>query len=121
MIRRPPRSTRTDTRFPSTTLFRSEREGHVAGESGIDESGGGVGEQAQASERRLALQSRRDVVGEGDLLVRGTERELAGVQDERLAGSHFDQPRELGLILRGVDEGVLVVVDRKSTRLNSSH
>src|SRR3546814_16074139 len=25
MIRRPPRSTRTDTRFPSTTLFRSDR------------------------------------------------------------------------------------------------
>src|SRR3546814_19508969 len=24
MIRRPPRSTRTDTRFPSTTLFRSD-------------------------------------------------------------------------------------------------
>src|SRR3546814_3563630 len=34
MIRRPPRSTRTDTRFPYTTLFRSRRlnqrhEGHV--------------------------------------------------------------------------------------------
>src|SRR3546814_15702603 len=26
MIRRPPRSTRTDTRFPYTTLFRSERQ-----------------------------------------------------------------------------------------------
>src|SRR3546814_16181565 len=25
MIRRPPRSTRTDTRFPYTTLFRSDR------------------------------------------------------------------------------------------------
>src|SRR3546814_6004408 len=27
MIRRPPRSTRTDTRFPYTTLFRSQRHG----------------------------------------------------------------------------------------------
>src|SRR3546814_12403358 len=27
MIRRPPRSTRTDTLFPYTTLFRSRREG----------------------------------------------------------------------------------------------
>src|SRR3546814_5443433 len=26
MIRRPPRSTRTDTRFPDTTLFRSQRQ-----------------------------------------------------------------------------------------------
>src|SRR3546814_1006401 len=46
MIRRPPRSTRTDTRFPYTTLFRSlERAIRVVspviqrvGESGADES-----------------------------------------------------------------------------------
>src|SRR3546814_17036594 len=35
MIRRPPRSTRTDTRFPYTTLFRSRverfRQRHVSG------------------------------------------------------------------------------------------
>src|SRR3546814_17582801 len=30
MIRRPPRSTRTDTLFPYTTLFRSARSGHRA-------------------------------------------------------------------------------------------
>src|SRR3546814_1547629 len=30
MIRRPPRSTRTDTLFPYTTLFRSIRGGHSA-------------------------------------------------------------------------------------------
>src|SRR3546814_16779027 len=30
MIRRPPRSTRTDTLFPYTTLFRSEDDLHVA-------------------------------------------------------------------------------------------
>src|SRR3546814_21093678 len=29
MIRRPPRSTRTDTLFPYTTLFRSARHSHV--------------------------------------------------------------------------------------------
>src|SRR3546814_4932429 len=32
MIRRPPRSTRTDTLFPYTTLFRSRRQGHVDAE-----------------------------------------------------------------------------------------
>src|SRR3546814_11419296 len=31
MIRRPPRSTRTDTLFPYTTLFRSYRHGAFAG------------------------------------------------------------------------------------------
>src|SRR3546814_17493164 len=30
MIRRPPRSTRTDTLFPYTTLFRSHTAGHIA-------------------------------------------------------------------------------------------
>src|SRR3546814_3604844 len=31
MIRRPPRSTRTDTLFPYTTLFRSEQSGFIDG------------------------------------------------------------------------------------------
>src|SRR3546814_12858352 len=31
MIRRPPRSTRTDTLFPYTTLFRSEKIAHLVG------------------------------------------------------------------------------------------
>src|SRR3546814_8763612 len=35
MIRRPPRSTRTDTLFPYTTLFRSPRELPIAGKAGI--------------------------------------------------------------------------------------
>src|SRR3546814_5790318 len=34
MIRRPPRSTRTDTLFPYTTRFRSERSGRSACRSG---------------------------------------------------------------------------------------
>src|SRR3546814_7878981 len=34
MIRRPPRSTRTDTLFPYTTLFRSGRPGDRAGRAG---------------------------------------------------------------------------------------
>src|SRR3546814_1050850 len=34
MIRRPPRSTRTDTLFPYTTLFRSPRDGAVGFRAG---------------------------------------------------------------------------------------
>src|SRR3546814_8747936 len=37
MIRRPPRSTRTDTLFPYTTLFRS-----IRGDCGADELGGPI-------------------------------------------------------------------------------
>src|SRR3546814_15106365 len=41
MIRRPPRSTRTDTLFPSTTLFRSFQFGPMAGRGAlaVDEEG----------------------------------------------------------------------------------
>src|SRR3546814_869141 len=36
MIRRPPRSTRTDTLFPYTTLFRSELGQRLVGKAGTD-------------------------------------------------------------------------------------
>src|SRR3546814_8737442 len=36
MIRRPPRSTRTDTLFPYTTLFRSMRQPNFYAETGLD-------------------------------------------------------------------------------------
>src|SRR3546814_4625993 len=39
MIRRPPRSTRTDTLFPYTTLFRSSRAKQRRGRAPIDERG----------------------------------------------------------------------------------
>src|SRR3546814_14151337 len=38
MIRRPPRSTRTDTLFPYTTLFRSKRFGQLAIERVLSET-----------------------------------------------------------------------------------
>src|SRR3546814_6815458 len=52
MVRRPPRSTRTDTLFPVTTLFRSEQAragGEIAG-AGADvpaDHGGAVARQGQ--------------------------------------------------------------------------
>src|SRR3546814_6501707 len=42
MIRRPPRSTRTDTRFPYTTLFRSTPPRAATGCAGAQAEGGGV-------------------------------------------------------------------------------
>src|SRR3546814_867020 len=38
MIRRPPRSTRTDTLFPYTTLFRSTLDKHFAGHHSVNHS-----------------------------------------------------------------------------------
>src|SRR3546814_5557686 len=49
MIRRPPRSTRTDTLFPYTTLFRS---GHRAGDHRRHAAGGGRAVRAGAQPAR---------------------------------------------------------------------
>src|SRR3546814_14192368 len=43
MIRRPPRSTRTDTLFPYTTLFRSDGLGRELGQPVVVENRGGGG------------------------------------------------------------------------------
>src|SRR3546814_145249 len=79
MIRRPPRSTRTDTLFPYTTLFRSEvdpaeahgeRQGHEAGrrlgragadaEEALDHHGKGAGEADEGSEEPGARRLQRE-------------------------------------------------------------
>src|SRR3546814_7512014 len=48
MIRRPPRSTRTDTLFPYTTLFRSRR---PPPPSGVDNANTSPGSTATATDR----------------------------------------------------------------------
>src|SRR3546814_3754271 len=66
MIRRPPRSTRTDTLFPYTTLFRSDDAAGVLGRAGVAgrlvqhqrEPGGRVERRAVRSEEHTSeLQS----------------------------------------------------------------
>src|SRR3546814_14083422 len=65
MIRRPPRSTRTDTLFPYTTLFRS-----IIGKRGLaDQLGGCMHEDV-------------DIV---DHTVRSVLHDLLGISEERLA------------------------------------
>src|SRR3546814_12817095 len=92
MIRRPPRSTRTDTLFPYTTLFRSDLAdgefGQVAG--GRRDGGSGVLQAANLCYTPAAVNVRA-----------GKDRRTRGP-----AG------REVSDASPG---------DRKSTRLNSSH
>src|SRR6056297_4049913 len=59
MIRRPPRSTRTDTLFPYTTLFRSRGAGAVALE-GFGRSGDAIG-LGRSEEHTSELQSLRRI------------------------------------------------------------
>src|SRR3546814_3224859 len=99
MIRRPPRSTRTDTLFPYTTLFRSpiitEREG---------------------------IANYVDLV-EG-LSMREVMDETTGISS-RVVIDWKQQPRGNDLkpriTLRDEKGNVISLPDRKSTRLNSSH
>src|SRR3546814_9944922 len=102
MLRRPPRSTRTDTLFPYTTLFRShtgldkrlKRRAHIA-RVRADQIEAAAGDRGGAG-----IAARLDAIGH-DAVGRAVEP-VAALDLERLAADSADR-------------------DRKSTRLNSSH
>src|SRR3546814_5567300 len=60
MIRRTPRSTRTDTLFPDTTLFRSQERSELGEEQDADE-GGALGEVVGQGAEHDVLHPRADV------------------------------------------------------------
>src|SRR3546814_12485097 len=98
MIRRPPRSTRTDTLFPYTTLFRSVAQ-HWIQRIVFDGHADGRHVHAQlmflATERTQAIQRKRSVGFGGfehGLAVRRTVS--FGRQEERLAAHDAGVPRE---------------------------
>src|SRR3546814_4979827 len=109
MIRRPPRSTRTDTLFPYTTLFRSH---------GVAAAGLVVDENAR---RNL-----EDLEAAGDRRLLGLQllQRLQAPCQRLLDGG--GEARQLARLVEGAALGVLHIEgverqDRKSTRLNSSH
>src|SRR3546814_3903800 len=119
MIRRPPRSTRTDTLFPYTTLFRSDEAGLVDGL--VDVGEGGRGEVVEVvREHLLGL----DVALDGGHPERPQRRREVGhgraQQGERVAALRVDVGRQQ-LAQGRYDLGTDQRADRKSTRLNSSH
>src|SRR3546814_7814694 len=102
MIRRPPRSTRTDTLFPYTTLFRSHRERHdrakvTPAECGIAEPLHDIGEMRAAGFVATSI------------IVERCRRHVDLIGDEGEDGT------------RGFLARLQHAADRKSTRLNSSH
>src|SRR3546814_19503972 len=103
MIRRPPRSKRTDTLFPYTTLFRSYNGKPVTAQL----SGGSIGGLLDA--RREVIDPARNQLGK---LAAGI---AAAVNAQNAAG--VDQAGNRGGDLLTMPSGR----DRKSTRLNSSH
>src|SRR3546814_11025583 len=114
MIRRPPRSTRTDTLFPYTTLFRSEEQlrifgnGRIAHGAGLDQplsaaQGPDPANQRAGADRRLRRRANR-------CSGRNTHKLKSGREMMMLAEQDFYAALEAGR-----------KPDRKSTRLNSSH
>src|SRR3546814_19427205 len=101
MIRRPPRSTRTDTLFPYTTLFRSI---DLRSCLGPEPCAGPSGSMSVVTEREGELYS---------LLV-DSVGEVMTLPPETFEPT----PPTLRQLWREVCDGIQ---DRKSTRLNSSH
>src|SRR3546814_2228872 len=113
MIRRPPRSTRTDTLFPYTTLFRSDgvdRRIEIIVQA-VERLANRLPHHPARGEIRYLLGQRRDSTlhrRRGDKVLEiGAVARFAVVREER---PERDGGRRLPY--RG---------DRKSTRLNSSH
>src|SRR3546814_13906680 len=104
MIRRPPRSTRTDTLVPYTTLFRSLAAGARGADLLLTTGGASVGEhdlvQKALGGQGMALDFWKIAMRPGKPLMFG---DLAGTPVLGLPGNPVS------------------AVDRKSTRLTSSH
>src|SRR3546814_18916138 len=93
MIRRPPRSTRTDTLLPHTTLFRS-----IDAQRLVDQ----VETRADLEVfRRIAFKGQRQAGDGGRIDVDAADTET--------------------LRIERIDHEIVRWLDRKSTRLNSSH
>src|SRR3546814_8766679 len=121
MIRRPPRSTRTDTLFPYTTLFRSpDQIDDREQDDGADKGGHqrppvkGVAAQMAATEDTAEQQPAEDRTDATDDDVQ--EDALLGIGAHHAAGKPADDAAH-----DECDNEINHVLDRKSTRLNSSH
>src|SRR3546814_8301571 len=112
MIRRPPRSTRTDTLFPYTTLFRSMKK--VSGSIKL--------ELAQYREMEAFAQFGSDLdASTQKLLGRGARLTQLLKQPQFQPMPFEEQTASIFAGTNGYLDTVATTEDRKSTRLNSSH
>src|SRR3546814_2871518 len=120
MIRRPPRSTRTDTLFPYTTLFRSGAR--------LDDLLEHAASARLANHDHVARKDFRIAVGPAPNCAEVVKRDhLIGAN--RAKDYNVAQLGEFARALRardrlhqtGLADDRVISGDRKSTRLNSSH
>src|SRR3546814_1554514 len=120
MIRRPPRSTRTDTRLPYTTLFRSCRSS--CGISLCDRPAApAFGGQARGKQIEGVGAKRLECRVEGETWIAEALGDLPHEAIRRVAHAARLGVAALGKKVRKGGQVVLRAEDRKSTRLNSSH
>src|SRR3546814_13603893 len=108
MIRRPPRSTRTDTLLPDPTLFRSQAAAEAARPYATRLEGvvASLASKVGASDSAPKLLAGTGKSDTHLLVVLNSDRGLAGAFNSNIVKAARDKALEL---------------DRKSTRLNSSH
>src|SRR3546814_7803398 len=111
MIRRPPRSTRTDTLFPYTTLFRSKKKG---------DGDPSPSSRSAAADGRPGGHPPALFSGARRRLLQGIDRHVSAAAALGLEGNGALGLGEEGVVLAEADVAARVE-DRKSTRLNSSH
>src|SRR3546814_6724871 len=112
MIRRPPRSTRTDTLFPYTTLFRSGQH-HLERLRLTDTAWQALRQAPTGDEPPFAMRVGKARARPADDEI-GRQREFEAASVATAAHLRDDGLRELGQPFEDQQ-------DRKSTRLNSSH
>src|SRR3546814_20441692 len=99
MIRRPPRSTRTDTLFPYTTLFRSA-EGDEGGDQGTvaDAEGAGIGDVIAGPG---TFQQPEAVIRRGDTEGAGVHRHRRRDGGAHLAAAEIQRQGAVVLVAAG--------------------
>src|SRR3546814_9424837 len=108
MIRRPPRSTRTDTLFPYTTLFRSDLENQR--------------KRLERDVRNACRFANKQLLGDLLPVFDSLEAALANAPDaDPMRDGVVLILRELGRVAENNGLVEIAPGDRKSTRLNSSH
>src|SRR3546814_6299919 len=116
MIRRPPRSTRTDTLFPYTTLFRSSDQG--SGSQAFGRVAGSDGDFHLAKDRTIIKFRRDDMDGAACNIVPCLQCALLRVEALIFGEERWMNVEHPALPFAYEFRGEH---DRQSTRLNSSH
>src|SRR3546814_20724640 len=124
MIRRPPRSTRTDTLFPYTTLFRSTAN---AGDDTIVAGTGDdliSGDAMTSHEDGLNATANNTATSNGDGHASAGSDEIWGTIGGEYGGDYGNDTIAGDALTVAANTTALAnndAIDRKSKRLNSSH